>query len=902
IADNQWLEKIWQFELCQPPQGLPCSVNVPPITATPTVTVTRFPTVTPTPSRTVTRTPTRTPTRTVTPTRTPTLTPTPTPTMTCVPPRPPVTPECSPAQAPNAIRNQHFTLGPRSWGEFSGQGRELVNSADHRAEFYGPPGVANHELLYQLVSIPPDAQSVSFWVGDYSAFAAAWGTGDPPPPPPPGLNYLRVSLYDATLTTELARLWQIDLAAAPNCEPDPSSYNLTPGELALVRGQTVALVFEFQKVTTEHNWTAGAKADDIHLHICSPSPPCRVNRDKTASPGSVAPGGEVTVMLSLEGLDGACLPARQPSDVVLVLDRSGSMAGQPLQYAKTAAKGFVDRLDLAADQVAVVSFGNTASLDQTLTQSAGPPRAAIDALAADGVTNMADALRTAQAELTSPRHLPANRPVLILLSDGRPNPAADERAVAASARAAGTRIFTIGLGSQADAALLTELASSPSDYFYAPDSTQLDRIYQQIAGAIGGDPATNIVIEDRLSPYVTLVPNSFTGSPTPSVSADGKTLTWRIPRLGLETQRWSYRVKMTQTPGTWPTNSYATATYTNSRGQPGALVFPIPQVTVLAPAAKNPQIMCQDYAADTGRVPSNPNGEAWWDSPDIWVRNQPDTIEGHQNPLVGQQNYVTVRVRNIGDTAVNNIQVHVYAAPGAASIRWPDEWVPEIGTDTLATLAAGATGTVKVAWTPSKEGHTCFLARIEAPVDPITADGWVPFDNNICQKNVQVIDAGPTTSGVTVGNAHHGSGYGSVTVNSPPVAAGASARVTFTDAALFNRWQGAGGTVSGGQVIPGTTSIRLDLQPPAALVEGGQEAHELTSDVVFGARLDRIPLAGDETTRLIFEVETPPNAEPPTLQITEWMDGQAVGGNVLRRAMVASGQITLPLILKGHAP
>ena len=32
-------------------------------------------------------------------------------------------------------------------------------------------------------------------------------------------------------------------------------------------------------------------------------------------------------------------------------------------------------------------------------------------------------------------------------------------------------------------------------------------------------------------------------------SVDGKTLTWHIPRLGLETQLWSYRVRLTENAG-----------------------------------------------------------------------------------------------------------------------------------------------------------------------------------------------------------------------------------------------------------------------------------------------------------------------------------------------------------------
>ena len=871
-----------------------CGVITPVITDTPTRTPTA--TGTPTPTRTATRTPTRTPTATVT---------------QCPPARPPVTPSCSPGQGPNYVRNPEFEKFNRSWGEYSNIGREIVSSDGaldgfYSAHFEGPSGQANHELLYQLLDIPPDVTAASFWVDQVSAYASGWGFGEPPPPPANGMNYFRVSIYDLSLTTELARLWQFDLALSPECEKDPPFYNLSPTELNRVRGNTIALVFEFRKVTTAGNWRAGVVVDDIHFHVCSPSPPCRVERDKTANPSTVLPGGEVTVMLSLAGLDGACLPYRKPADVMLVLDRSGSMDDdtqpggppQPITDAKNAAKAFVDRMDLSMDQVGLVSFSDAASLDQTLTQMAGPVRTAIDGLVASGSTNIADALSTAQGELTSGRHRASNQPVLILLSDGQPTAGGDPRPAASAAKAAGTRIFTIGLGTGVDPNLMRDLASSSADYFYAPDSSQLDAIYQQIAGAIAGSPATNITIVDRLSQYVTLVPNSFTGSPVPTVSADGRTLTWRIPRLGLETRVWSYRVKMTQTPGTWPTNDSATATYTNSQGQPASLIFPIPQVTVLPPAEKHPQIMCRDHTRDDGSVPSNPNGEAWWDSPDIWVRNQQDGGLVHQNPIAGQTNYIYVRVRNTGDAAVDNITVHVYDAKGAANLRWPDDWVPEIGTATIASLPAGQTAVVSVPWTPAVQGHYCFLTRIEALDDTITFDGWVPFDNNICQRNVQIIESGSSSTGVEVGNRNRGSFHGSLTINSKNFPSRGTGTLTFNDPGLFQRWQQAGGTVSGGQVMTGTHSVQFNLKQLRSTGSAGEGAANQDDLAEVEVLIERIPFEGEEVSSMTFEVTGPAGSEAPTLEITEWVDDQAVGGNVLRAEIPI--KVYLPVILKNR--
>ncbi len=97
--------------------------------------------------------------------------------------------------------------------------------------------------------------------------------------------------------------------------------------------------------------------------------------------------------------------------------------------------------------------------------------------------------------------LQPNTPVMILLTDGLPNrvpfgpgtdhPECDRQEcavlkLAAAAKNADTRVFTVGLGLPDDVLLdlLREAASSPEDYYFAPDGEDLQGIYKQIAGRI----------------------------------------------------------------------------------------------------------------------------------------------------------------------------------------------------------------------------------------------------------------------------------------------------------------------------------------------------------------------------------------------------------------------------------
>ena len=55
------------------------------------------------------------------------------------------------------------------------------------------------------------------------------------------------------------------------------------------------------------------------------------------------------------------------------------------------------------------------------------------------------------------------------------------------AKADGILLFTIGLGGDAEQDALRRMASSPTDYFYAPDGEDLLAIYKAIAASSAPD-------------------------------------------------------------------------------------------------------------------------------------------------------------------------------------------------------------------------------------------------------------------------------------------------------------------------------------------------------------------------------------------------------------------------------
>lgn len=189
-----------------------------------------------------------------------------------------------------------------------------------------------------------------------------------------------------------------------------------------------------------------------------------------------------------------------PVDVVLALDRSGSMAeGNKIGQAKQAAAQFVTRLS-SQDQGAYVSFANDASnpIDQPLTNEIDRLTRAINKTAIGGnglqYTNIGDGFRRSIDELQAFRHNRDARPVIVLLTDGIPTypkdpedkdfPSKYALKVADEAKKRGIALYTIGLGEDVNAKLLQDIATSPEYYYAAASGAELGGVYQQIATAI----------------------------------------------------------------------------------------------------------------------------------------------------------------------------------------------------------------------------------------------------------------------------------------------------------------------------------------------------------------------------------------------------------------------------------
>ncbi|MFA6495465.1 MAG: PKD domain-containing protein, partial [Candidatus Paceibacterota bacterium] len=185
-----------------------------------------------------------------------------------------------------------------------------------------------------------------------------------------------------------------------------------------------------------------------------------------------------------------------PVDVMLVLDRSGSMAHdewgfpiypQPLAAVKSGAVAFVNTLSETNDAVGLVSFSEHATVDSSLGTDFAVVKNQINSLTADGWTNIAEALTKADEEFSLNGRADDTKKVIILLSDGnsnRPLPEsaalADALAKAAIAKSHGITIYSIALG-EFDETELKSISSGTDFYFHSPTTEELNAIYLAIS-------------------------------------------------------------------------------------------------------------------------------------------------------------------------------------------------------------------------------------------------------------------------------------------------------------------------------------------------------------------------------------------------------------------------------------
>jgi hypothetical protein len=169
-------------------------------------------------------------------------------------------------------------------------------------------------------------------------------------------------------------------------------------------------------------------------------------------------------------------------------------------------------------------------------------------------------------------------------------------------------------------------------------------------------------------------------------------------------------------------------------------------------------IHIKDNTADTGDDGST--GE-FWNSPDIWVRNQNTAGLIHQNTIRGQDNWIYVRVRNKGNQASKEITVNVFRANFVATqFLYPQDWRMEdqVGSQVIAAgVPANDEIILEFKWDqsmipPETGWHPCLLAEVLPINRDVVTTGKLHHvweNRRIAQKNITIVNPPLGTSSLT---------------------------------------------------------------------------------------------------------------------------------------------------------
>lgn len=175
--------------------------------------------------------------------------------------------------------------------------------------------------------------------------------------------------------------------------------------------------------------------------------------------------------------------ATVPLSVVVTIDVSGSMAGDPLSQAKLAATSFVRQLG-ASDRATVVVFNDKVATAVPFTNDQAVLTNGFATLQAAGGTALYEAV---QASAFAARTTDSPRRAVVLLTDGQndtqQSAVTGEQALAA-ARAAGVPMFTVGFGDQPDTAYLKSLADATGGAYLPATTATVGAVYSSIAAVL----------------------------------------------------------------------------------------------------------------------------------------------------------------------------------------------------------------------------------------------------------------------------------------------------------------------------------------------------------------------------------------------------------------------------------
>lgn len=365
--------------------------------------------------------------------------------------------------------------------------------------------------------------------------------------------------------------------------------------------------------------------------------------------------------------DDAPVRARRPTDVVIILDRSGSMSGEKMEHARAAVRALLAQLG-PQDRFALVTYSDDAIVAVPLSAVDDRQRSAwlatVEAIEASGGTNMASGLERG-LDLVDHGRVSERVPHVILISDGLANQgdASPDGLVRRARRAAQGEymLSSVGVGADFNEYVMTALADAGSgNYYFVQDPRELTGVFAREFDAARTTVASGLAVEIEPGEGVRVV--DAAGYP---LETAGSTVVFRPGSLFAGQER---RIWLTLAVPHDSGGEYALGRFSVAYGEPH-------NRTILT-FSDVPRVACVQGEEE---FYSHVDADAWARSVVVDAYNEMQA-EVARSVKDGRRDEALQRLRKFkDDTAAMN--AHILSAPVAAQLH---------SADALAAQVAGA--------------------------------------------------------------------------------------------------------------------------------------------------------------------------------------------------------------------
>lgn len=221
---------------------------------------------------------------------------------------------------------------------------------------------------------------------------------------------------------------------------------------------------------------------------------------------------DVHVLLRLRG-EGEAAPQRPPLDLAVILDRSGSMAGEKLRAVKQATLDMLKELR-PVDHLTLLAYDDVVDVlvERAPADAAGidAARKAVLAIHEGGGTALGPGLYRGLEILEKAKRGESELAHVMLLSDGQAN-VGERNPEVLGARAAegfrgGISVSTLGVGLDYNEDLMTKLADQGGGrYHFIQGTEEIPRVLSDEFAGLVATVAAGITLEMRMAPGVELL-------------------------------------------------------------------------------------------------------------------------------------------------------------------------------------------------------------------------------------------------------------------------------------------------------------------------------------------------------------------------------------------------------------